>query len=253
MFRKRFRDAEQYAAEVAPLIECLVAARGPLDEAHLREASGLDRCCFATGLRQLSQFLRRSRGACELFHKSLSDWLGDAEASDRFFAPAEEGHVSLARSCADQYAAGVSATSPYALRHLLAHSLAAERWDDVETLACDLHYVEARCAAGQVYELQREYDALMEAFPGREQEVRADRAGRERVREYAVQLARDPNGASAPPSMLLKSDSEIAQEVDRVAAAPHPIGYRISREIALICVSASSGRVLPAAASESSS
>ena len=43
---------------------------------------------------------------------------------------------------------------------------AMEVWVELEHLLCDLTFVEAKCLAGMTYDLQADYHAALDAWPG---------------------------------------------------------------------------------------
>ena len=129
MFDKRFADPGTYEKGVLPLLNCLIAARGPVPEQLLLKGAGTDEHGARKGLRELSQFLTRGGAGVQVFHQSLADWLNDAGLSARFAASAADGHRRLAEAGWQEYQAGVDRMSSYSLVHLPTHLAEADRWD----------------------------------------------------------------------------------------------------------------------------
>ena len=165
MFRKRFSDLDRYESGILPLLDCLVAAQGPLPETVLIEASGLDRKTAKRGLRALSQFLNQGPEGLTLFHKSVADWLSDESASAQFAAIPESGHAQLSDAGWKQYGTSPKEMSLYLLSHLGEHLAACKRWDNALELLTDVLYLEARTQAGQVFELLRDIQSSLENSP----------------------------------------------------------------------------------------
>jgi len=133
MFDHRFGDLSRYRGEVRPLLECLVAARGPLPQRLLLAASGLGEYEARDALRVLSQFLNRTEAGYRIFHQSLAEWLrgeGDAVPSE-YVVRVPEGQARLAETCWQEFRTGPSAVSAYTRAHLASHLEETGRWDDL--------------------------------------------------------------------------------------------------------------------------
>ena len=154
-------DAEQYRADLAPMLGLLVAARAPLRQAFIRDALEVDEEVFHRKvLHPLGSLLRRRGGCVELFHKTLTDWLTNAESSDVYFVSRSMGQRALGMAVFK-----VFRRSPNGLERLLAvaencdrrlHLWAAtapdpstqeinERLDEVKTLARSSIFATASC------------------------------------------------------------------------------------------------------------
>lgn len=137
MFARRFPSAHRYKREVLPVLDCLVAARGPVPSDLLSQAAGPDSHTADGALRSLSQFLSHTAVGVRLFHRSLADWLENSQASARFAASMKDGHQRLAGACWQEYQTRAAAMSPYTLSHLPTHLAEADRWDELlQIVAC---------------------------------------------------------------------------------------------------------------------
>ena len=89
------------------------------------------------------------------------------------------GHERLADWCWSEYQRDPRRMSPYALRHLPAHLMAAARRDDLANLLRDLPYLEAKAEAGLVFDLAMDFTRAVERFPrpSRPSSPAADGAG----------------------------------------------------------------------------
>jgi len=165
-FQRQFPDDASFAP-VRCVLECVVAAREPLNRAQLARATGLPEEDLARALRPLSAYLPTREGAYALYHKSLADWLTDP---DQVGAPhsvsRRRGHERLAQLCWEEYRRGPRAMSEFALRHLPAHLLGAERWEDLGNVLGDLAFIESKCAAGMAFSLIGDYHAALGTWPG---------------------------------------------------------------------------------------
>jgi len=137
MFRNRFKDQKIYDEEIIPLIDCLTAAQEPLPEESLIKASQLSEQVARKGLLLLSQFLTRSKNACQLFHQSLVAWLIDANSSTRFTASLKTGHRLLAEVCWADYQADPKNMPHYSRAHMPLHLVKNENWDHLLVLIKD--------------------------------------------------------------------------------------------------------------------
>lgn len=137
MFAKRFQDRTGYEREVLPLLDCLIAAQGPVPEDVLVKATGLDEHTGHRGLRLLSQFLSRSGANVRVFHQSLAEWLSAPDHSAEFAVSLQNGHLRLADACWEEYQAGAARMSAYSVAHLPIHLAEAGRWQNLlELVTC---------------------------------------------------------------------------------------------------------------------
>ncbi len=230
MFRKRFKDRVAYDSEVLPLLDCLVAASGPLPDDFLRAASGMAPHPTKRGLTALSQFLGGDAGGRRLFHQSLADWLTDPEASADFATSMEEGQNRLARQCWREFEAQPRHLSAYTLAHLPAHLIATHQWDKLETLLTDLSYIEDRIRTGQIFDLIRDYHQVLAALPEAQAEVlelERHEARAARWTQEIVDYARKWNGGEETPplpeiipSVEPWSDERLEEECRRIVENP---------------------------------
>jgi hypothetical protein len=159
-FRKRYADVAHYGRAYEPFLTALVAAEAPLPFTVLQKVAKEDARSVNTHLRDLRAYLRASgAGAAagyELFHKSLRDWLGDRDGAGDYWCDAHKGQNALAQALLADWRG-----DDYAARHLPAHLAQTGRWDDLANLLCELPFVEARTAAGRVFDLVKDFsDAL---------------------------------------------------------------------------------------------
>jgi len=230
MFRKRFKKRAAYKRAVLPLLDCLVAARGPLPDKLLRAAAGLQSQEIEGGLGALSQFLSGGEAGLRLFHQSLGDWLRDPMASAEFVASAETGHQRLAAECWREFQGFPRSASPYTLAHLVPHLAAAGRLDDAFALLTDLRWVEAKCRAGLVFELQADYREILAVLPEVKSELTAQRGQDARVTrwteqiiEYAHSCNLGETHAALPemlPTVVPWSEEKIQAECRRIVENP---------------------------------
>jgi WD40 repeat protein len=170
-FGRQFPDRAGFAP-AKQLFDVIVAAREPLTEQQLAAATGLDiDDHLPPVLEQLSSYVpARPDGDGQqryaIYHKSLSDWLTDRSRRGHLHsANPKRGHRRLADANWREYQLGPPAMSRYGLAHLPAHLVAAERWQDIETLLTDPTFLEAKTAAGLVFDLAGDFTIAVDALP----------------------------------------------------------------------------------------
>ena len=123
-------------------------------------------------------------------------------------------------------------------RHLAA---AAGNWDEATELLCDLRFVETRCRAGQVFELQSDYRMVQEGLPENQARLLEERDREARIQRWTdetiayaaawsdrrARLSRgeevaepEPALPEIVPSCRMWTDEEIEAEYDRILKAP---------------------------------
>jgi hypothetical protein len=175
-----FTDESSYV-RARSILQVLVATQEPLTEDQLAEATVLDvEEELPAELRRLHSYLSRQIDASgcvryAIFHESLAGWLTDPrQRGSRYYVSRRLGHRRIADLCWQQYEQRADTLSKYALAHLPAHLLAAERWDELRKTLTDLDFVEAKCSRGNMYDLGRDYSAALNALPEfREERVSA--------------------------------------------------------------------------------
>ena len=229
-FELRFPDAQDYERIAKPLLEVLAAARGPLPVAILRETLGRDALELRRVLQPLRIYLRQILIEQEphlvFSHKSLQDWLTDASRSGRFEVDPKPGHQKLGAALLAN-----GATTPYALRHLPSHLIAAECWDDLigdektPGPLTDLLFIQAKCEAGLTHDLVRNYNVAFVELPEfREENERLAKrdaamiAYNKALREYAVVRyewwQRNDRGESLPDPSYPQLPLELKKEAE---------------------------------------
>lgn len=162
-FSRRF-PISLYQQEYATLLKVLAVAESPLSFPLLLRISDAAPEMLLQRVRALGCYLRSyqhgDQTQYELFHKSLRDWLTNAETAGAYWCHASTGHEVLCQALRDRWQ-----TDSYALRYLAWHFLGAGRWDELIELLCHLPYLEARVQAGQVFDLIGDFSAAAAVIP----------------------------------------------------------------------------------------
>lgn len=205
---RQFPDLDRFRKDVRPALRVILAAQEPLPTETLQRLFDWQDEELRDFMRNLSSLFpvaqESGREVIRPYHKSLADWLADEAKAGAYFVSAVEGHRMLAQFGWGEYQRGLSTLMPYLLRHLAAHLVCAERWDDVCALLCDLRYLEARCAAGQVFDLQTDYHLALDALPELQPERAARQAREDRLRRWTAEIieyARQWNEGRGRPAL----------------------------------------------------
>jgi hypothetical protein len=164
-FRRRFPDVETYLKEYAPLLRALAAAEGPLPFTLLVQVARKEPEQVHQRLGELRTYLRisgsREATAYAFFHKSLADWLTDREAAGGYWCDVRGGHAQLAEALLPARQGNCG----YALRHLVAHLVAAGRAREAADRLLDLAFLEAQVQAGLVFNLVEDFRLVIATLP----------------------------------------------------------------------------------------
>lgn len=190
-FERHFRDEAAFAP-VRLVLEVIVAAREPLTEEQLAQATGLDAdAALPTALRQLSGYLSEREGHFAVFHKSFRDWLTHPESRGEWHhIRTSQGHARLAAMCWREYQQGSKA--PFVLRHLPAHLAESGRWDDLAHVLADLGFLEAKAEAGWIFDLAGDFVQAVARLPAAQPSLPMLRLLDETLRADIHFLARHP-------------------------------------------------------------
>jgi len=232
-FERQFPDLEVYEHEVVPALEVVAACREPVRIDMLSSIFGWDERSRARFCRALGSLFPVIEDRVQPFHRSVTDWLTDADRAGPYFASEQEGHRQLAAVGWGEYSRGVDSMSDYSLAHLPAHLLRSKLWPDLEKLLTDLSFVEAKCKAGMTFDLVSDYELALKAWPGIEQTdlfksptVEEPVDGTVEVLERLLCLPdaerdqgpRDPESISEKPipNQLFGSDRTVASTLDEI-------------------------------------
>ncbi len=167
-FERQFPDRERYDDEICPALGVILAAQESLPLDMLQKIFQWNKkksLNFADSLGSL--FTVDSNGKQETikaYHKSIADWLTDLSKSRCYYVDLEDAHRQLADFCWSVYQENELPTCPYAVKHLPAHLIASERWDDLEVHLTDLSFLEAKTAAGFVFDLADDFKKAVNAL-----------------------------------------------------------------------------------------
>jgi WD40 repeat protein len=195
-FERHFPDEADYNS-ARRLLEVVVAAYEPLNADQIACAAGLDADYeLPRLLGLLAAYLLERDGRYVFYHKSLADWL-TAPATfrnpDRNFAVnPRRGHERLADSGWAEYQRNPRGLSTYTLAHLPTHLVEARRWDDLAALLRDWDYLEAKTAAGRVFDLALDFARSVETMPAKHPARRIMRLLEQAIRYDVHFLARHP-------------------------------------------------------------
>ena len=160
-FERQFENLDKYKSSIRSALDLIAAAREPLELVFIASILGWEEHDEVEFTRALGSLFDVTDGKIEPFHKSVMDWLTDADTSGRFFVSARGGVKRLTDHCLSEYESHPKAMSHYALTHLVAHLQAAENQAKLTIILTDLDFIQARAAAGQIHELVTDYNAAL--------------------------------------------------------------------------------------------
>jgi len=145
LFSRQFPDGEEYRKRYRPLLEMLVASRGPLPLRLAKQALGWEAYDYqenATGegagvvLDKLGSLFICLSGEIRPFHQSVVSWLTDNKRCGIYFVDVHRGRQRLSDVCWEEYKSpqGLSA---YSRSHLPTHLCETKRWEDLLELMRD--------------------------------------------------------------------------------------------------------------------
>ena len=99
-----------------------------------------------------------------------------------------------------------------------------ELWYEIEQTLCDLHFIEAKCAAGMTYDLIADYTTALDALPEAQEEKQKELKHEERIGKYTQDLIAYARGdiptLGIIPSVEPWSDEKIRKETERTINNP---------------------------------
>ena len=245
-----------------PLLQVMVAAREPLTFDELAATSEIDaEEELPKWLRCLGQFLRQGlrdgKKTFTLYHKSFADWLRSVEHD--FHISANKGRDRLAEWCGKN-GTDFSSLLDYSRRHGTYHFVDAGNWTVVADRLTNLHYIECKVKAGEVYDLIVEYHYALKKMPSHSDKkdarrmtevflgfVAAEADGMNRFAKQAgfvVQQALNYEAAGPVRRAAEEMLPKIVQPIlarrwpasDECLDTAHPIPFAIQNEGILQCV-----------------
>lgn len=205
-FDRQFSNITEYEEKLAPILEVIIAQREPLPFSIICKATGLSSNELRKRFHKLgSLFPIRMEGsgqrAVEVvtpFHRSVCDWLtgndkdtGLCIAGD-YALDITSGYKSLADACLAEYQAGPEKMSLYALKHLPAHLISAQR--PIEDILTDFEFLYTKLSTIGVQSLIEDYDLILtEGILFTEEKKKMLQQIQGAIRLSAYCLAKDPN------------------------------------------------------------
>jgi tetratricopeptide (TPR) repeat protein len=198
-FRRRFPDMESFERVYAPLLRALTAARGPLPFPLLCRLGEGEAEAVRRHLHELHSYLRiygRGESATyAIYHRSLKDWLTNADAAGSYWCRAERGDKALAALGWQIYEGGRLWSDDYFFRYLPDHLVGAEEWKNLSELLTDLSLLDIIYTKQRNHEWMRLWLKLMEIQQPAEAYRRAlDNAKGQGVSEESIALSAERVG-----------------------------------------------------------
>ena len=160
-FERRFVDLPTYQAQVRPLMELMLASREPLPLGLATKVLDWDDYQRLGVLDQLGSLCVAGDDHLVFFHKSLRDWIGDAQAAgSSWFASERAGHVRLAGALLatlEPVQALDASITAYGLRHLPEHLKRAGQGEALARALTDFSFAMRRADGGALEHALQDY------------------------------------------------------------------------------------------------
>jgi len=125
-FNRKFTGIN-YNTKIAPVLEILISAMEPISVEHVCKLLDIKKRELNDVLLKTGSFFPVTDGKIKPFHKSMIDWLGNREVSERFYIDLDDAEKSMAEAHATiidgifNMPEAVENTDEYALRFALVH------------------------------------------------------------------------------------------------------------------------------------
>jgi WD40 repeat protein len=182
-----------------PILGTLAVARGDgLTRTQLAGVVGRPSSEVDDILLTCTQYLtgNQPEGPFRIYHQSFREFLLENRSYQIY---PNEANKAIARFFLEKYKNNwLTCHERYALQYTPPHLIEAmqqtelrqegQLWSELEALLCDLHFVEAKCAAGLVYGLEADYDLALAALLEGQQEQERARAHQQEVAGYTQDM-----------------------------------------------------------------
>jgi tetratricopeptide (TPR) repeat protein len=139
-FARQFPDREAYAQRVRPLLELIVAARGPLPISLAKVALGWtiydckineDEEWGGEIIRALGSLILRDGLNLKLFHETAAEWLTNPSLAGIYYVDRAIGKARISDACLKEFHDTSAFPSEYTIANLASHLIDQQRWDDL--------------------------------------------------------------------------------------------------------------------------
>ena len=134
-FKRQFPDLEKFRKDVRPALRAILAAREPLPVEFLQRLFNWqdeELRDFTRPIASLFPVTKEANGkVIKPYHKSLAEWLENADKAGDYFASVHEGDKLLADACWREYKQDQLPISCYTAAHLPRHLAQTQRWDNL--------------------------------------------------------------------------------------------------------------------------
>ena len=161
-FSRQFPDIQEYQDKHRPLLELIIASRGPLPLDLARKILGWGPYEYAKNshgrmgglaLEAVGALFPIRDGNIGVYHTAIAEWLIDpTNKAGQYFVDPHKGHERLADACLSECSAGQENVSPYCFEYLSSHLVELKRWEDVLDLISNnrLNWLQRWLEGGEV-------------------------------------------------------------------------------------------------------
>jgi len=198
-------------------LQALLRGRAPIVNPDTLP-SKLPDILFARLRRAFGAYLFERSGVMDFFHNQLK------EAVDKRYLSEEVDRDRIHQVIAEYFEKRWNEPYLRALDELPHQLIEAKDWGDLERVLCDLHFIEAKCAAGMTYDLIHDYnialDALPEAQPQKEKRLRHEARLKKHTKDLIAYAKGEIKTFDVIPSVRPWTDAEIRADTERIINHP---------------------------------
>lgn len=133
-FKRTFSDTDAYRENYRPLLEMIIAAKGPLPIDLSQTALKWNDYTCNEALARIGSIFPQEKQHIQPFHRAIVDWLTNPDKSGPYFTNITEGQKRLVDACWTEYKTGIKGMSEYSLEYLPGHLVELARWEDLLNL-----------------------------------------------------------------------------------------------------------------------
>jgi WD40 repeat protein len=169
LFDRLFPEKHKFEG-VSKLLGLLICALEPMTKEEIEEALEIEEEVLDKFLQQISQILIMNpreddpQSLClTLCHKSLFDWL--IKGGNPYFISKKTAFQRMAAYCKNAIVKKTKSISTYARRHAVEHLVAIEDFQAVESVLCNLDFIEERLRFDELRDLLADFSLVQTCLP----------------------------------------------------------------------------------------
>ena len=209
LFERLFPERNQFEV-VSKLLGLMICALEPMTREELEEALEIQEEVLDKFLQEISQILIKNpregdpqRLCFTLCHKSLFDWL--VKGGNPYLVSKKSAAKRMAAYCKDAINNQTKGVSAYVRRHAVEHLVAIEDFPAIESVLCNLSFIEERLRFDELRELLADFALVQASLPENIERQEELKTRKEELRLFVS----GQNLDQIPQSIYLWSESQI--------------------------------------------